>query len=750
MTKAFLSLPPGWVRARRYHLLAPLVALVVVALFEQTWVADLLEDQTINLRFRARAAFDPPADPRIVFVAIDEFSLSYLGRWPWPRTVQADALNAMVAANDIPHTVSYDIMFTEGSDQATGQDSSKNPDALFGDAISQFASVITGAQSVDRGETQGEEELAAKKKTTEEALADLGPTQALTQVRGDITQLEGSDMADFPVPAIRSQSLIGFVNDNPSPTDGIRHTVPLVVRVKGKVFPSLALQTLCQMLGVDTDKVDVDLPARVIKLIDLSGKTWTIPITEQGQYYINYRRQKSFDSISFGGFVQNLVAHVKTGSAIDPNCDVRNKTLFIGENAFALADLGPSPLGARSPLPFVHLNVINNVLKHDYLSFVPWFWVGIGWSLVTWATLLRLKVAPLVESVAAPIFVVLIYVAVAFGIFWLWSIQIALAWPVLSYGAVNFGGVVLRWREEAKGRQQIKGIFSQMVSPEVMNHLMKNPENMQLGGADRASTVLFSDIRDYTGFSEGKTAAEVMRQLNIYFERMVACITEYKGTVHKFIGDAVMAAWGDIADASLGPEQDARNAVNSALLMRRRLHQLNAERKEQGLTPIRIGVGLNHGTVQAGMLGSTGRKEFTMIGDEVNVASRLEGITKEFHTDLAISESVQQLIGDSFLVRRLGFIVLKGKSKPLMVYEVLGEKSDLADAKMSAGGVEQYEAAFDHFLARRFAEAEAGFVACQKNYPDDYCTNQYLAAAREFIVNPPPPEWDGRIVMKTK
>jgi len=186
------------------------------------------------------------------------------------------------------------------------------------------------------------------------------------------------------------------------------------------------------------------------------------------------------------------------------------------------------------------------------------------------------------------------------------------------------------------------------------------------------------------------------------------------------------------------------------MLMRKRLHELNLERKEKGLTPIRIGIGLNHGVVQAGMLGSTGRKEFTMIGDEVNVASRLEGITKEFHTDVAISESVKQLIGDNFLVRRLGYIVLKGKSLPLMVFEVLAEKSNVAAAKMSPDGVALYEEAFDHFLARRFVEAEAAFSVCQKQYPDDYCTNQYLTAAREFIVEPPPPEWDGRIVMKTK
>jgi adenylate cyclase len=738
------------VRARLYHLLAPLVALVVVGLLTQTTtLVDLLENLTVNLRFQARAPFDPPADPRLVFVGIDEFSLNYIGKWPWPRSVEADFINQIANAGVKPNTLAFDLMFTEESDKldplkAQAKD---NDDKLLGDAAANFV-VITGALSL--GEPAQAEVAQAAEKRTQDALASPGPTLPLPNIRGDINNIPGSNVADFPVTPIRTQSLFGFVNDNPSPVDDIRHTMPLLLRVKDKVYPSLALQTLCQMLEVDPDKVEVDLPHRVITLKNLSGKNWTIPTNGRGEYSINYRRQLSFRTLSFAALLQNLSEHVVHGAPIKKECDIENKTLLIGEDATALGDMGPSPLASRSPLPFAHLNVINNVLQKDYLTFVPWYWVVIGWSLVVWPTLFRLKDAPLVEAVSMPIVLMILYVVIAFGIFWLWSVQIALAWPLISYGAVNFGGVVLRWREEQKGRQQIKQLFSRMVSPEIMNHLLEHPENMKLGGSDRASTVMFSDIRDYTKFSEGLEAAEVVRQLNVYFDRMVDCVTGCKGTFHKFIGDAVMAAWGDIAEASLGSETDAQNAVRSSLMMRRKLRELNEERKTEGLIPLRIGIGLNHGIVQAGMLGSTGRMEFTVMGDEVNVASRLEGITKEFKTDLAISESVRLLLGNDFLVRRLGFIQLKGKTKPTMVYEVLAEKSDMSASKMSAGGVARYEEAFDHFLARRFAQAEAGFVACEKDYPDDYCTKSYLQASRTFSAEPPPPDWDGRIVMETK
>ena len=737
-----------WIRPRLYHLFAPLVALALVGLLDHnTYLLDRFENQTVNLRFQARANFDPPADPRLIFVAIDEPTLAHFGRFPWPRSVEADFVKTIAGSGVIPHTMTFDIMFTEESNKSGSASAGVDDDKLLGDAFGLLPSVVTGAfilPNADNKETREFEE-----KRTNDHLESPGATQSLPNIIGDIAQLHGSDVADLPVDPIRTQSLFAFVNDDPSTVDGYRHTVPLAFRLKDKVYPSLALLTLCQMLNVDADKVVIDLQDGQVRLKNSSGKTWTIPVNARAELAVNYRNEKNFLKVPLVALTQNLHDYA-SGGKLNPACDIANKTLFVGESATSLVDLSPTPLTARSPLPYVHLNVINNVLKGDYLTFVPWWWVVAGWLLITYTTLLRVKDAALNEAVAVPIMLIGAYVFAAFAIFWVWSIQIALVWPIATYAVLNFGGVVLRWREERKGREQIKLLFAQMISPEIMNHLLDNPENVKLGGADRPSTVLFSDIRDYTKFSEGLEAEEVMRQLNVYFERMVPCVQECEGTFHKFIGDAIMAAWGDIAPLSNGPEKDAHNAVRSALMMRQRLAVLNAERKEAGFIPLRVGIGLNHGVVQAGILGSSARKEFTVMGDGVNVASRLEGLTKEFKTDLAISETVRQLIGEDFLVRRLGLIVLKGKTTPTVVYEVLAEKSDLASSRMSAGGVARYEEAFDHFLARRFDQAKALFVACAKDYPGDHCVKTYLAASREFLVTPPPADWDGRIVMTTK
>ena len=359
------------------------------------------------------------------------------------------------------------------------------------------------------------------------------------------------------------------------------------------------------MLQVDPSGVTVDV-GHFVRLKNSSGRTWTVPIDATGAVMINYRRESSYAGTSFVHLTQTIEQALAdpVHHPVPRASSIANRTLLIGTVATGTTDLGPTPLQPHSPLVYTHLNVINSVLKGDYIHLVPWYAVALGWLAVTWITLFQLRDARLTVAVIAPVVVTLIFAVIAFGIFWWASWLIAMAWPVLAYGGVNFGAVVLRWREEQRGRQQIKQLFSRMLSTEVMDHLLAHPGNLRLGGADRHVTILFSDIRDYTKFSEGLSASEVVRQLNVYFERMVDCVKEYRGTFHKYIGDAVMAAWGDISAASLGPKKDAQNAVRSALLMRKKLRELNAERQADGLTPLRIGIGLNHGDVLVGLIGS--------------------------------------------------------------------------------------------------------------------------------------------------
>jgi adenylate cyclase len=729
-----------------FALLAPLVALLIVGALQATGWLQQLEDLSINLRFQVRAPYDPPADSRLLLVGIDQQSIDFLGEWPWPRTIPADLLKSIAGSDMNPRTVAFDLLFINQSNQYQDKTALAGADTTLGDAAGLLPSVITGAQSFN--DFHDEETRKNAEAATAAALQNPGPTQALTHINGDLQKIEGSDVALLPVAPLRAQSLFGFVNDTFAASEGTHYRLPLVVRVRRVIYPSLSLQVLCQILHVDADNVTVNVGRNVV-LRNAEGKTWTVPVDSKGEFTINFRNTARFPQVNLKALFIALTGHLVHQTPIPPECNIDKKALLIGQevDGGAATDIGPTPLQSRAPLIVTHFNVINDVLGNDYIRVVPWGWVVAGYLLVTWFSLFGLRDASVGWSVGVSTLIIVLYAAIAIAVFWIWSVEIVMVWPMLAYYGVQVVRSIRLWLEEARGRQQIKGVFARMLSPEVMNHLLDNPGALDLGGTKREVTILFSDIRDYTKISENIEEEELVRQLNAYFGEMVDCVLKNRGTLHKFIGDAVMAVWGDIS--SEGIEQDARAAVSAALEMRERLVALNILRTADGLLPLRIGIGLNHGEVLAGQIGAATRSEFTVIGDAVNAASRLEGMTKEFHTDLAIGESVAELLDESFLTRRLGRIQLKGKKKPMMVYEVLGRRSK-RDTAWTDDDLTLYHEAFERFLARDFVPAAAGFAQCAERHPKDSCVRRYLQAAQEFHLTPPTEDWDGRVVMETK
>jgi adenylate cyclase len=730
-----------------FALIAPLVALLIVGALQASGGLQQLEDLTINLRFQLRAPWDPPADSRLLLVGIDQQSIDFLGEWPWPRTIPADFLKSIVASDMNPRTVAFDLLFINPSNQYADKSALEGADQTLGDAAALLPSVITGAESF--GEFHSEVDRQNAEAATTQALQNTGPTQALTDIRGDVQQVEGSRVALLPVTPLRTQSLFGFVNDTFTSGEGTHYRLPLVVRVGKVVYPSLALQTICQILHVDAGDVTVHVGHSIV-LHNHEGKTWTIPVNSAGEFTINYRNTARIPQLNFKALFIALTGHAVHGTSIPPECNIDKKALLIGQvvDGGAATDIGPTPLQTRAPLVYTHFNVINDVLRGDYIRTLGWPWIVAAYLAITWLSLFGLRNASIVTGVAAPTAVIILYAGLAIALFWVWSIEIPMVWPMVAYYGVQVMRTIRLWRAEAASREQLKGVFSRMLSPEVMNHVLSHPTGLELGGTMRNVTILFSDIRDYTKISENIETEELVRQLNVYFGEMVECVTANRGTFHKFIGDAVMAVWGDIAAVSAGAEADARSAVDAALEMRSRLTALNILRTADGLLPLRIGIGLNHGEVLVGQIGAAQRSEFTVIGDSVNVASRLEGMTKEFHTDLAIGESVAVLLGDGYLTRRLGRIQLKGKSKPMLVFEVLGRTGD--ETAWSDEDLRLYHDAFDHFLARDFEPAAAGFSQCLERHPHDSCVRRYLSAAQHYHLTPPTEDWDGRVVMETK
>ncbi len=690
-----------------------------------------IENKTIDLRFQLRAGSDKPADPNLVFINIDEPSLTIYGQWPWPRSFEGTFLQLLSTAD--PGIVAWDVLFTEAA-------ADPKEDKSLADGASTVAPMITGAGLLDDSDPR-----AMAHNTSEPGL-----TEPLSHVHGDIRQLAyHSKGAKFPNPILGQVSLGGFVDSHPSRIDGIRRSMPLVVRVGDKVYPTLITQTLMQYWQLKPKEVWVTLGKSVDFHTLTDAGVVSVPINARGEFLINYRNPNSFFSLSYSAVANTLAQMAQEHAKWPYPRSLKDKIVLIGGSAQGLSDLGPSPLQGITPLPLTHLNVLSNILQHDFLTVAPWYWVALGWLLIAYASLaLAARQSSISLAVIIPLGIVIVYAVIAYLFFRWRSFVLPLVWPIGAFFAVHGGSILLRWLEDQKSKAQIKSVFSSFVSDNVMNQLLKSPENVKLGGESKPVTIFFSDIRGFSTFAEGMTDQELISQLNEYFVRMVNRVLINDGTLHKFIGDAVMAVWGDVLPSDIA--DDAKKAVRSALQQRRELVELNKLRQARGLFEFKIGMGLNHGTVVVGNIGAEGQKlEFTVIGDAVNLASRLEGVTKQFHTDLVIGESVRELIGEEFLLRTIGLLVVKGKTKPIRAYEVFEEFAD-PDKIWDRDWVETYERGFNLYLERKFSEAIACFEKCLQLHPEDFCTNEYCQECREFAQNPPPDDWTGVLKLDSK
>ncbi len=716
-----------WLKLQKIgnYLFWSLLAAAVIFAIKATDFGQRFEFQTVDFRFKARAflKWDPPADERIYFVQIDEESIRDFGQWPWLRSRHAEFIQ--VVSEMAPEVISFDLLFSE--ERPTDED--RKATLLLIEQLTVFPTCVMGAKTDNVGNQKGTV-LGAQ----------IGMTRAFSKVEGSIENVYGRDYATLPLPGITENTFLGFVDSDPF-SDGVRRRSNVIIRVGNYLYPSLGLQSILILLGVSPD----DVVVRIGKEVEFTAndKQYKIPVDQEGMTLVNYRKESTFQECGYTVLMKTVREHLKEGKPWPqkyPN--PKGKILLVGQQAVGLTDFGPSPYGPLSPNVLVHANFISNVLRQDFLKVISWSAFFPGWILVLIGSLVALRKKPILYAALTPVMISVVYVIIAFLVFGIWSIQVPIFFSVLGFLGVHTLVIVQRWREEEKSKEQIKKVFSSLVTPQVVDRLMSSGANIRMGGETKPVTILFSDIRSFTTFSEGVGPEELVRQLNEYFDPMVESVFDTNGTLQKYIGDAIMAVWGDVV--SEGPEKDARNAVTSALEMREELREVNAQRATRGLVPLKIGIGLNHGDVLVGMLGSERRKEFTVIGDAVNLASRLEGLTKEFHTDLAIGESVRQFLDDSFLVRTLGNIQVKGKTKPVRVYEVLDDDPQLRE------WVRWYEVAFESYLARRFEEARKGFEGLLLDRPDDYCSELYRKACVEFIKSPPDADWIGTVVMTSK
>ena len=731
-----------------------------------------IEQSSLDLRFGIRGV--RAHDSRIVIVGIDEKTLQNIGSFPFPRDNYARLIDRLTA--DGARVIGFDVTFpTPESNSAIGAlenlqselgrsappavtakiqrlEKSSDHDEQFAAAIQQSGHVVLAHLFLNPERAKN-----ANQKLEEDYFnivwaknyPQVFPVMAKDGHKFDIGQawIGGGGTvaagAEANIAKLASAAAsYGFIDINPDPDGTLRHAL-LAIRYQNQdFFPPLSMQIIREYEDIPDQNIALYIAEDGLERIQFGSRTlWP---AHNGTAIINYAGP-------YGTYPHFSMWDVINGSL--PPATFKDKIVLVGPTAEAIGDMRNTPYEGGEPYMGVevHANIIDNILHYNEKgrSFLT---RGFNEEMIDLAFILAFgllfgflfsNVQPLYSTIS------LLLALAAFSWFVYYSFAQHGRWLsfVIPAGTLvaNYAGITsYRMIFEERAKRMIRKSFSQVVPPSVITLIEKDPEKyLRPGGELRELTVLFSDIRGFTTISEGLTPDELVLLLNEYLGAMTDALFSTYGTLDKYIGDAIMAFWG----APVPQEDHAFRACSCALKMSSELAKLNAKWDSEGRRPIGIGIGLNTGEVNFCRMGSAKRLAWTVMGDNVNLASRLEGITKEYQTQIVISENTYKQVSGKFVCRELDKIKVKGKHEPVKIYELL-------DVIAEKPKYESLLTEFDHAMAayhsQDWREAAARFGQMLGVYPDDGPTRLFLQRALEFLENAPEPDWDGVYVMKSK
>jgi adenylate cyclase len=598
----------------------------------------LIENKLLDMRFKLRGV--TPAGSDVVIVTIDEKSIQSIGRWSWDRDVFAELLYTLTDAE--PSVIAFDVIFSE---PATHDPELAKAIDYAGNVLLPVVFDFTG----ELGAGQGGEDLdpfALRLIDNPEAFRTYQPIAANYVLQ--------------PRPELADMSMgLGHINMHPD-NDGILRWELMLIAHEGRLVPSITLLAAAMHKGVGLDHIRVDA-ARNISLADQ-----VVPTDHFGRMLIPYYGpSKTFPHYS--------IADVLNGNI--PDDALANKVVLIGATAVGIYDLRVTPFAAAMPGVEKHASVISSILEGKTLSRTS-LWIEtlllVGSGLLLTILLRRTgAIASLLISVCFGAMISTLSLLVFIqGQTWL-----NLSAPLLNYAAIYTAVMAYSFRVEERSSKYIRSLFSSYVTERVVNELIHRPELARLGGDRREVTVLFSDIKGFTSFSEKHSPQEVVSLLNEYLTAMTDVIFRWEGTLDKFVGDEIMVFWG----APLPQADHAERALRCALEMRQRLVELQQKWHEQGLEELDAGIGINSGEVLVGNIGAEGKKmDYTIIGDHVNLGARVEALTRNYATPILVTgqaiEAMQkasdgQSPADLFL-EEIDKVLVKGREEPVKVYSL--------------------------------------------------------------------------------
>ncbi len=574
--------------------------------------------------------------------------------------------------------------------------------------------------------------------------------------------------ATLPSKSIRDAVQHGFINV-PRDSDGILRRMPLVLgvtwrnpatgRVRHEFVPSLPLLCVMAHWGLKPADVRVEFGDAVILNRRPPMRELRIPVDEQGRLYLNYAgRASDYPNVSMLHLLaagRHELAARQGRLALTPeqksvcrniSSQVRGRICLVGLTATGSTDIGPCPVDANTPYVHVHLTAVGNILSGCFLR-PPGEALTLGaLGALAFLSLLLFRQGGVTRLAVVTAGVLLAYEALAFGLLWLDAALLPFVAPVLLMTLLFLGVFALRHRVEIQGRKRIRAMFSTMVSPEVLRFMEEHPEKFSVAGVRADATVQFSDIAGFTAISEKEPPERVTAMLNEYFDAMTGIIMAEGGYVDKFEGDAIMAAWG----VPYPSPDHAAAACRAMLRQREAVARLRPEFRQRFGVDLAVRFGVNSGSVIAGNMGSRRRFQYTVMGDAVNHAARLEPANKDYGTCILIGETTRAQIGDAFVTRLLDKVVLAGKTRPSCVYELVAEAGASEVSRERAEFIRLYEEGLLQYWKKNWGGAEARLRKALDIIPEDPAALEILRRIAVFRAAPPPEGWHGEHVRTGK
>ena len=685
---------------------------------------------------------EAPAHPAII-VDIDEESLRSLGQWPWPRTVVADLVDRLTSLGAA--AIGFDVIFAEADRYSPG-------------------SIIDLVQGLDaqsreriRALPTNDEILSAAMRSSRVVLGEsavLGPaTHAGSPQRQIGIATIGADPAPFLIgypgilrniaPLEAAATATGMLTINPE-RDGIVRRVPLAMRAQGLILPSLSLA----MLRAVSPAGQVMIRADPSGIQSIGIRELEMPTDRNGQIFVHFGHHDPARYVS--------AKDVLAGSV--PPEKIAQKLVLIGTSATGLLDRQTTPVDASMPGVEVHAQILENALTGSFISY-PDYAMAAELAAALSASLAIIILAPALGAALLALLGVLIATSLIGASWYFYSRQGLLfdfTYPLSSGLAVYLVLVFTNYLRAQAERAQVRSAFGQYLAPDLVEELVRTPEKLVLGGEEREMTFMFSDVRGFTAISESYKRDP--RGLTSLMNRLLTPLTEaiisHKGTVDKYMGDAVMAFW----NAPLIDSSHARNACLAALEMRERIASLNQEReieaKARGeeFLPLRIGIGVNTGTCVVGNMGSDLRFNYTVLGDAVNLTSRIEGQTKNYGVTIMAGASTMRAAGQGFAALELDIIKVKGKSEPEIIYAIFGA-SELARSEAFRTLRDRMGRMLACYRGQDWGKALTALEDCRA-FEDEFelkpVLDLYASRICAFRDVSPPPDWDGVYVAEEK